>query len=177
MLLHLDEFLQFPVDPLEDVVDEKVVAELDDLDLVVAGELVEGRAAAGGGRLAAHRGGRQASTAATPAAPGRQGHGRVGQRNLWTLGGRAKKGNLRAVAETMTEFVQDDESLTVLTGPYHGLPKGKGLTNPCCKCSEELPRQRTFEATFHAIILGSSVDSSDYSLSNDPHFHIHPFCV
>ena len=91
MLLHLDEFLQFPVDPLEDVVDEKVVAELDDLDLVVAGELVEGRAAAGGGRLAAHRGGRQASTAAAAAAaPGRQGHGRVGQRNLWTLGGRAR---------------------------------------------------------------------------------------
>ena len=74
----------------------------------------------------------------------------------------------------MKEFVQDDESLTVLTGPYHGLPKGQGFNKPLLQM---FPRQRTFKATFHAIILGSSVDSSDYSVSNNPHFHIHPFCV
>ena len=87
---------------------EEVVAELDDLDLVVAGELVDGRVG-----LAAHRGGRQAGAAAaagaSAAAPGRQGHGSVGQRNLWSLGGRAKKGNLRAVSETMSKFLPADE--------------------------------------------------------------------
>ena len=74
--------------------DEEVVTKLYDLDLVVARELVHRRV----GLAPSHRGSCEAASSAT--APGRQGHGGVGQRNLWTLGGRAKKGYIRAVTET-----------------------------------------------------------------------------
>ena len=97
-LSNLDQFLQLPVDPLEYVVDEEVVTKLDNLDLVVAGELVHRRV----GLAPAHRGGCEAASSA--AAPGRQGHGGVGQRNLWTLGGRANRGYLRAVTETNSKY-------------------------------------------------------------------------
>ena len=98
-LSNLDQFLQLPVDPLEYVVDEEVVTKLDNLDLVVAGELVHRRV----GLAPAHRGGCEAASSA--AAPGRQGHGGVGQRNLWTLGGRANRGYLRAVTETNGKYL------------------------------------------------------------------------